>query len=98
VAGETQDRSWTVLKDGGALVSTLKEPDQARARAKNARGLHYMAKPNGGQLAEIAQLIDAGEVKPNVDRVFPLQQAAEAERELETEHVRGKVVLEVRGR
>lgn len=95
VGGETQDRSWTVLKHGGAIVSTLNEPDQARARAKNARGLHYMAHPDGGQLAEIARLIEDGEVKPTVDRIFPLRDAAEAERELEKAHVRGKVVLQV---
>ena len=95
VAGETQDRSWAVLKDGGALVSTLKEPDPAKAAAKHARGVHYMAHPSGAQLAEIAQLIEAGEVDPTIDRVFPLDAAAEAERKLETEHVRGKVVLDL---
>lgn len=97
VDGDTQDRSWAVLKDGGTMVSTLKEPDKAKAQARHARSCHYMAQPNGPQLAEIARLIDAGEVKPNVARVLPLAQAAEAERELEKEHIRGKVVLEVRG-
>jgi NADPH:quinone reductase-like Zn-dependent oxidoreductase len=95
VAGETQDRSWSVLKDGGVLVSTLQEPDQAKAAAKHARGVHYMAQPNGGQLADIARLIDAGEVAPRIDRVFPLDAAAEAETALEKDHVRGKIVLQV---
>lgn len=96
VAGETQDRSWAVLKDGGTMVSTLTEPDQAKARARHAKACRYVAQPNGAQLAEIARLIEAGQVKPNVDRVLPLDHAGEAERELEKEHVRGKVVLEVR--
>jgi NADPH:quinone reductase-like Zn-dependent oxidoreductase len=95
VAGSTQDRSWAVVKDGGAIVSTLKEPDQDKAKARNIRALHYMAQPNGGELAEIARLIDAGQVTPRVDRVFPLDAAAEAERTLETAHVSGKIVLEV---
>ncbi|MDE2487376.1 MAG: NADP-dependent oxidoreductase [Alphaproteobacteria bacterium] len=95
VAGETQDRSWKVLKDGGALISTLKEPDQARARERHVRACHYMAHPDGGELAEIGRLIDAGKVIPNVDRVFPLKDAAGAERELERAHIRGKVVLDV---
>jgi NADPH:quinone reductase-like Zn-dependent oxidoreductase len=95
VAGETQDRSWRVLKAGGIMVSTLTEPDQAKAAAKHARGVHYMAHPDGGQLAEIARLIDAGKVVPRIDRVYPLDDAAEAEAALEHDHVRGKIVLEV---
>jgi NADPH:quinone reductase-like Zn-dependent oxidoreductase len=95
VAGETQDRSWAVLKDGSAMVSTLKEPDAAKAAAKHARAAHYMAQPNGAQLAEIAALIDAGKVVPTIAAVFPLEQAAQAERKLEDEHVRGKIVLDV---
>jgi NADPH:quinone reductase-like Zn-dependent oxidoreductase len=95
VAGETQDRSWAVLKDGGAMVSTLKEPDAAKAAAKHARAAHYMAQPNGGQLAEIARLIDDGKVVPTIAAVFPLEDAAQAEKQLEDEHVRGKIVLEV---
>jgi NADPH:quinone reductase-like Zn-dependent oxidoreductase len=95
VGGETQDRSWKVLKDGGTMVSTLAEPDQAKAAAKHARGAHYMAHPDGDQLAEIAKLIDAGEVTPTIANVFPLQGAAEAERVLESDHVRGKIVLDV---
>jgi NADPH:quinone reductase-like Zn-dependent oxidoreductase len=96
VAGETQDRSWAVLKDGGAMISTLQAPDKAKAAEKHARTAHYMAEPNGGELAEIARLIDQGRVKPCIARTFPLDQAAEAERQLEHEHVRGKIVLEVR--
>jgi NADPH:quinone reductase-like Zn-dependent oxidoreductase len=95
IGGETQERSWSVLKDGGVMVSTLQEPDEAKAAAKHARGVHYMTHPDGGQLREIARLIDSGEVKPTIERVYPLRRAADAERELEHEHVRGKIVLEV---
>jgi NADPH:quinone reductase-like Zn-dependent oxidoreductase len=95
VAGATQDRSWAVLKEGGTLISTLTEPDKAKAAEKKARSARYMAQPNGGQLAEIARLIDEGAVMPQIARVFPLEAAAEAETVLEKEHVRGKIVLEV---
>ena len=96
VAGETQDRSFAVLKEGGALISTLKEPDQQKAARMHLRAAkHYMAQPNGAELAEIGKLIDMGLVMPQVTRVFPLEQAAQAEKTLETEHVRGKIVLQV---
>jgi NADPH:quinone reductase-like Zn-dependent oxidoreductase len=95
VDGETQDRSFAVLKPGGRLISTLKEPDKAKAAEKHIKGVHYMAHPSGEDLAEIARLIDEGQVSPSVEGVFPLRAAADAERELETAHVRGKLVLAV---
>jgi NADPH:quinone reductase-like Zn-dependent oxidoreductase len=95
VDGETQDRSWTVLKDGGALISTLRAPDEARAAERHARAGVYMAHPDGRELEEIARLIDSGQVTPTVARTYPLEAAAAAEQALEQEHVRGKIVLQV---
>ncbi len=95
VNGETQDRSWQVLKDGGAMISTLRDPAPDKAAERHARAAHYMAHPDGGQLEEIRRLVEAGEVTPVVARTYPLAAAADAERELEHEHVRGKIVLQV---
>ncbi len=93
IGGETQDRSFAVLKPGRALISTVQEPDKAKAAAKHLKAERYMATPNGGQLAEIAALIDAGKVKVEVAKTFPLAQAADAHRFLENDHPHGKVVL-----
>ena len=95
IAGETQDRSWSVLRRGGALVSTLSEPSAERARERGVRGLRYMVRPSGEQLNEIARLINAGKVRPVVAETFPLDQAAAAQRRLEQGGVRGKIVLRV---
>lgn len=97
IAGETQDRSWSVLKRGGVLVSTLSQPSEQKAREHGARGVHYMAKPNAAELAEIGHLIDEGKVKPFVQATFPLEQAARAEEQLEKQHSRGKIVLQIVG-
>jgi NADPH:quinone reductase-like Zn-dependent oxidoreductase len=93
VAGETQDRSFKVLKSGGVMVSTLKEPDETKAKDKNIRVARYMAEPNAGELEQIARLIDDGAVKPTIQATFPLEDAAKAEKLLAHDHVRGKVVL-----
>ncbi len=95
VGGETQDRSWAVLKPNAILVSTLSEPKQDLARQHQARGVRYTAQPNGGQLREIGALIDAGKVRPEVTAVLSLAEAALAQQRLEHDHVRGKVVLRV---
>lgn len=95
VAGDTQNRSWTVLKPGGRLVSTLSEPSPEQARQHQARGTSYVAQSNAAQLAEIGRLIDAGKVKPFVQATYPLEEVAKAEERLEKEHARGKIVLRI---
>jgi NADPH:quinone reductase-like Zn-dependent oxidoreductase len=97
IAGETQERSWPVLKPGGIIVSTLSQPSDEKARAHQARGTHYMARPNGEQLLEIARLIDQGKVRVVVARRFPLDQVRAAHEMLEREHPHGKIVLDVGG-
>jgi NADPH:quinone reductase-like Zn-dependent oxidoreductase len=93
VAGETQDRSWAVLKPGGVLVSTLGQPSQEKAEKHHARGVGYQAQPNAGQLADIARLIDDGKVRPVVSATFPFADVRAAEQALERGHVRGKIVV-----
>lgn len=95
VAGETQDRSWKVLKQGGRLISTLAKPDETKAREKQAKAENYMAAPNGKQLEEIGRLIDEGRVRVVVVKTFPLAEAAEAQRAAETEHPNGKIILRI---
>ena len=95
IAGETQKRSFAVLKDGGTLISTLQKPDEAELARRHARGAHYLAKPNAAQLSEIATLIDAGTVRVVIDAIYPLEQAARAHRHMEDDHIAGKVVLQV---
>ena len=47
-------------------------------------------------LSGTTQLINEGKVKAVVSSVYPLQQVADAHRQSETKHVRGKIVLEIR--
>lgn len=94
VGGETQERSWSVLRPGGILVSTLAIADPGRAEAHGVRAApRYMATPNAAQLGQIGELIDAGKVRIVVSETFPLDEVRAAYARLEQGHVRGKVVL-----
>lgn len=95
VSGETQDRSFSIIKNGGALISTLTEPNRQRAEARGIRSGRYTAQPNGAQLQKIAELIDSGRVKVHVDRTYGLREAAAAQEALQEDHIRGKIVLKV---
>lgn len=53
-------------------------------------------KPNAPDLATVAAMVDAGEVHPVMDRIFPFAAAPDAIRHVEDGHPRGKVVVTVR--
>jgi NADPH:quinone reductase-like Zn-dependent oxidoreductase len=90
VGGDTLDRSWGVLKPGGRLVTIAASVEgTSDARAREA---FFIVRPEREQLNEIGQLLDAGQLQPVVDRVFPLAQARQA---FEHKPTRGKVVLRV---
>ncbi len=95
IGKDTQDRSFQTLKRGGRLISTVQDPDPAKAEAAGVTAKRFMAKPDARQLAEFARLIDGTDVQVTVVKVFTLGQASEAHRMLEKGHPHGKVVLEV---
>ncbi|MER8186887.1 NADP-dependent oxidoreductase [Kitasatospora sp. NPDC094015] len=96
VGGDTQDRSFPLLKPGGTLVSIVFVPD---AEAKQARwGVEakaFFMRPDGAQLARIADLVASGELRPVVRTVLPLERAVDALTEVERGRARGRTVLAV---
>lgn len=95
LGGEMQERSWGLLKPGGILVSTVQPPDPAQAEARGVRALMFSAVPDGNQLGRIAEMVDAGQIRPNIGAVLPLAEAAEAQEMNRTGRVKGKIVLTV---
>ena len=90
VGGETLERSWSVLKPGGRLVTVSASEEQATD--KRVAAAFFIVEPSRPQLAEVAQLIEGGALRPVVGEVFPLAEARQAYRH---KPVRGKVVLRV---
>ena len=95
IGGETQRRSIKVLKNGGRLVTTLKPENDEAAKVKNIQVEGFTAQSYPKELEEIAQLIDAGKVKPVIAKIMPLEEAAKAQELSESGHIRGKIVLKV---
>jgi alcohol dehydrogenase len=69
-----------------------------RKRAKRHRVSYsfLFMRPSGDQLREIVSLIDAGIIRPVVDRVFPFEATKEALAYVETGRAKGKVIIKVR--
>jgi NADPH:quinone reductase-like Zn-dependent oxidoreductase len=95
MAGETRDRSWQVLKKGGILVTILGQPSPEDAARHGVRGAGVFVQPNASELEQMARLVDSGELRPIVEAVLPLAEAARAHEMNQTLHTRGKIVLRV---
>jgi len=93
--GETQERSWSVLKKGGSLVSLVQPPSEEKAEKLGVRAALLGAQPNGAQLAEIAKIIDSGKLAPVIDRILPLSEVWRAHELSKSGHTHGKIVLRV---
>ncbi|RSK29768.1 NADP-dependent oxidoreductase [Hymenobacter metallilatus] len=94
-------QSVAFLKEGGIFVSVntdfpFDEAVEAALAHKKATGELAANQPRQEWLAEMAQLIDGGQVRVFISKVYPLAEVAEAHRESQTWHVRGKLVLEIR--
>jgi NADPH:quinone reductase-like Zn-dependent oxidoreductase len=96
VGGETQIRSFDVLKPGALLVSVVSEPNQEEAARRGVRALFFLVEVSSERLERIAALFEAGELVSNVGDVLPLTAARTAHEMLAGKpHKRGKIVLAV---
>jgi NADPH:quinone reductase-like Zn-dependent oxidoreductase len=96
MGGEVRNRSWKVLKKGGILVALIgPPPSEEDAKAHGVRASIIWAQTKPDQLVEFARLTDAGRIHLEIAAVFPLRDAAKAHQMSATEHVRGKIVLQV---
>jgi NADPH:quinone reductase-like Zn-dependent oxidoreductase len=95
IGGATQERSWSVLKKGGNLVSLVQPPSEEKAKKLGVRAAIIGAQPSGEQLAEIAKIIDSGKLAPVLDRILPLSEARRAHELSQSGHTHGKIVMRV---
>ncbi|ALX49506.1 MULTISPECIES: NADP-dependent oxidoreductase [Bacillaceae] len=96
LGGDIQKQSFDVLKENGYLVSIADQPDQELAKEKSVKAGYVFLDPDGEQLEKIRELIEKGEIHPNVGTVMKLINIQEAHRLSETHHAKGKIVLSVK--
>ncbi len=96
IGGDTQERSWKVLKKGGVLVSIVQPPSEQMAKEHNVRGI-FMREDTArnDELSEIAKLVASRQIKVNVETILPLRDARKAQELSQTGHARGKIVLSI---
>ena len=91
IGGDVLARSVRVVKPGGALVSVASPPPADR---DDIRTVFFVRDPSGAQLVELARLVDAGKIRPQVGAVYPLAEAQQAFAAKSGGGIRGRVLLQ----
>jgi NADPH:quinone reductase-like Zn-dependent oxidoreductase len=101
IGGETQERSWPVITPGGTLIAIGHPAAEERARQYGVRTLSTLGDHRGPQrlspepLQTISTLLEAGMLLPQLGKVFPLEEARQAQAFSETGHGRGRILLHI---
>jgi alcohol dehydrogenase len=95
VGGETYSRSFKVLKRGGIIVSMLEQPNQELMKQFGVKAIFQFTQLSRDQLTKLAQWVDQNNIRVNVDKTFPLEEAGKALDYQRDVHPRGKVVLAI---
>ena len=90
------ERSFRVLRPGGLLITAVERTSRELPILAEQSGVRFAGvtvEPDYVGLERLAELVDAGKLRPFVEHVFPLQQAAKAHELVATGSTKGKVVL-----
>lgn len=93
--GESTNDGIELVKTDGKIISIANFDIVTLAKAKDKKGEAFLVSCSGKQLSEIGQLIDTGKVKIQALKEFPLGSAVEAFTSLQTNRIRGKIVLTI---
>lgn len=96
VGGETYDKSFTVLKTGGILVSMVERPKEELAKQYGVNAIVQASLVTRERLSRLARLVEQEAINVHIDKIFPLEQTARALEYLQIGHPRGKVVITVK--
>jgi NADPH:quinone reductase-like Zn-dependent oxidoreductase len=95
LGGETQARSFGVLKRGGMLINLIEDIDEDAAKKAGVRTVDFGMEYDVEDLEQIAALVAQGLIEPHISKVLPLDQARQALDLNQQGKSHGKVVLEV---
>jgi NADPH:quinone reductase-like Zn-dependent oxidoreductase len=95
VGGETTESLVPTIREGGVLVTITGTPPEEAARARGVRTEHLVMSPTSEQLAQIVELVAAGDVRVELAEVLTLAEIQQAHEHSESGHTRGKIVLTV---
>lgn len=93
--GETQTKSFEVIKKGGKLLSAVMPPSQELAEKHGIIAQFISSEPSYKKLDFGVKLIEEGKVKTQIAKILKLEEAGKAQDLVAAGGINGKVVLEV---
>jgi NADPH:quinone reductase-like Zn-dependent oxidoreductase len=93
IGGEVLAGSPALLKSGGALVTVKADSPLPTSRA-DIKTVVFIQESSRAQLAELARLVDEGQLRPQVGAVYPLEQAVRAYSAKAAGGIPGRIVLQ----
>jgi NADPH:quinone reductase-like Zn-dependent oxidoreductase len=96
VGGETTDKSFTVLKKGGVLVSMVGQPNEKLAKQYEVTSIGQMTHTTTSHLQKLAEFVDNGKVTVRIDKTFAFEKVQEAFSYQEKNHPQGKVIIVIK--
>jgi len=76
IGGDTQERSWKVLKKGGVLGFDRAAAIGGKSKIRRRSRSNGSSRPDGAKLTEIAKIIDSGQLAPVINRILPAKRSA----------------------
>lgn len=95
VGGDVLQRSYGVIKPGGVLVAIVQPPSEQEAKKYHITATMLVTEPSSGTLHKLGDLIDSGQIKPFIGKVYPLSEVADAWREKSAQNIEGKIAFKI---
>jgi NADPH:quinone reductase-like Zn-dependent oxidoreductase len=95
MGGNTLERSWSVIRRGGMLISLLGQPPSMDKAQELGVRIMRPSLATSHDLSNIAVLMDQGTIKTFVERIYSLSEAHLAHEHSQTGHGRGRIVLHI---
>ncbi|SDP33251.1 NADP-dependent oxidoreductase [Halobacillus aidingensis] len=98
LGGEIQEKSFSVLKEGGRLPSIVQPPDEDLAAKHGVKAGFVWLEPSGEKLTKLASMMEEGDLVSVIGHRFDLSEEGlkEAHSVSETHHAKGKIVINIK--
>lgn len=95
VGGDGFAKTLTVLRKGGIAVTLAAQTDEAKAQKLGVTAIAQMTHVNSEVLTQLRELVEDGTVKPQIGKVYPLDEIQDAFTTRDSGTAKGKIVLEI---
>ncbi|MEW4153943.1 NADP-dependent oxidoreductase [Bacillus thuringiensis] len=95
VGGDILERSWSIIKKGGTLVSLVQPPSEEKGKEFDIQTRFNTSEATQEDLCILAQLLAEGTIHAEIEKIYPLHEVRKAHQKSELGHARGRILLQI---